>query len=45
MERYWQKRTIVDELRGTCQKCGETRPYVIDFHHKDKNEKKLLSDE
>lgn len=41
MNRYWQKRAVVDELRSVCQKCGETRSYVIDFHHKDKNEKEI----
>lgn len=40
-ERYWQKRAIVDNLRTICEKCGDTRPYIIDFHHKDKNEKEI----
>lgn len=25
--------------RCGCLKCGELRPYVLDFHHRDKNEK------
>ena len=40
-KRYWQKRAIIDDLRTICEKCGETRSYVIDFHHKDKNEKEV----
>lgn len=35
MERYWEKREFVDEQRVKCAKCGDTRIYVLDFHHKD----------
>lgn len=40
-ERYWEKRRIVDAQRISCAKCGESRTHVLDFHHKDKNEKEF----
>jgi hypothetical protein len=39
MERYWDKRAFVDAQRTQCVKCGETRSYVLDFHHKNETEK------
>ena len=39
MERYWDKRAFVDAQRTQCIKCGETRSYVLDFHHKNETEK------
>lgn len=38
-ERYWKKRAFVDAQRNKCVKCGETRSYVLDFHHKEKSTK------
>ena len=38
-ERYWEKRAYVDAQRTQCAKCGDTRTYVLDFHHKNPNEK------
>lgn len=38
-ERYWEKRNFVDSQRHSCAKCGDTRSYVLDFHHKDSNDK------
>jgi hypothetical protein len=38
-ERYWKKRSFVDAQRNKCVKCGETRSYVLDFHHKEKSTK------
>ncbi len=29
----------VKKLGGCCKKCGENRIYVLDFHHKNPNEK------
>lgn len=29
------------ELKTPCVKCGETRPYVIDFHHINPDEKRF----
>ena len=40
-ERYWEKRAYVDAQRTQCVKCGETRSYVLDFHHKNKDEKEF----
>ena len=37
--RYWEKRAFVDAQRTQCVKCGDTRSYVLDFHHKDAGEK------
>lgn len=37
--RYQKKKAYVNEQKQVCAKCGETRTYVLDFHHKDKNEK------
>lgn len=35
----------VQKLGGRCKKCGEDRIYVLDFHHRDPNEKESqLSD-
>ena len=41
MERYWEKREFVDAQRTKCAKCGDTRSYVLDFHHKDPNTKEF----
>ena len=31
---------LVEEARASgCKKCGEMRPYVLDFHHRDGDEK------
>lgn len=38
-ERYWEKRAFVDAQRTVCAKCGETRVYVLDFHHMNPDEK------
>ena len=37
--RYQKKKAYVNEQKQVCAKCGETRTYVLDFHHRDKNEK------
>ena len=38
-ERYYNKKEYVDNQRTVCIKCGDTRPYVLDFHHIDKTTK------
>ena len=38
-ERYWEKSAFVDAQRTKCAKCGDTRSYVLDFHHTDPNDK------
>lgn len=38
-ERYWKKREFVDNQRTVCEKCGEKRTHVLDFHHIDPKEK------
>jgi Zn finger protein HypA/HybF involved in hydrogenase expression len=36
-----QRRVFVDEYKSkcSCKKCGDTRPYVLDFHHIDPSTK------
>ena len=41
MERYWKKREFIDAQRTICVKCGDTRSYVLDFHHKNADEKEF----
>ena len=41
MERYWEKRNFIDSHRTVCAKCGESRPHVLDFHHRDPEEKEF----
>lgn len=35
------KRNFMDSLKTPCVKCGETRLYIIDFHHKVPSEKRF----
>ena len=39
--KYQEKKNIVQELKmsSKCQKCGENRGYVLDYHHIDPNQK------
>lgn len=39
MKRQAAKRAGVKLLGGKCLKCGDTRPYLLSFHHLDKNDK------
>ena len=41
LERIKQRRVFMDEYKSkcTCQKCGDNRPYVLDFHHLDPSTK------
>lgn len=40
-QKYQEKKNIVQEIKSSCScaKCGQTRGYVLDFHHIDPNEK------
>lgn len=38
-ERYQEKKAFLDTQRTCCAKCGDTRSYVLDFHHKDPDKK------
>ena len=40
-QKYQEKKNLVQEIKSSCAcaKCGETRGYVLDFHHIDPNEK------
>ena len=39
--RYQEKKQIIQELKSQCKcaKCGETRGYVLDYHHIDPSTK------
>ena len=39
--KYNERKEQVNEIKSElkCQKCGEERPYVLDFHHKNPQEK------
>ena len=39
MVRYHAKKDFVNSYKNECAKCGETREYVLDFHHKDPSQK------
>ena len=36
---YRNKKNWIDAQKMACEKCGESRPYLLDFHHLDPNEK------
>ena len=40
-DRYWKKRNFVDSQKNKCVKCGDTRSYVLDFHHIDPETKEF----
>lgn len=35
--KYQERKNVVQEIKTKqkCQKCGDARPYVLDFHHTD----------
>ena len=33
--RYQKKKNFIDSRKQRCQKCGDSRAYVLDFHHID----------
>lgn len=37
-----QKKEIVESLKSPCEKCGEQRLYLIQFHHVDPKEKSFI---
>ena len=39
--RYQKKKNFIDSKKQSCQKCGDSRAYVLDFHHKDRTEKEF----
>lgn len=39
VKRQSMKQQALSLLGGACLRCGETRPYLIDFHHVDKTKK------
>ena len=40
-QKYQQKKQIVQDIKSqyTCAKCGDSRGYVLDFHHINPEEK------
>ena len=39
--RYQKKKAFINAQKCRCEKCGDTRVYVLEFHHKDKEEKEF----
>lgn len=39
--RYQDKKTFIDGQKNCCEKCGDTRVYVLDYHHRDKEDKQF----
>ena len=39
--RYQKKKAYIDSQKQCCAKCGDTRVWVLDFHHKDRDEKEF----
>ena len=37
--RHKSKEIGINKLGGACKKCGNTKAYLLDFHHKDPKEK------
>ena len=42
MERYYDLADNLLELKVPCICCGESRKYLIEFHHRDPNEKEFV---
>lgn len=40
-KRYQTKKEFVNSQKIQCTKCGEKRIYVLDFHHKSKDDKEF----
>lgn len=40
-ERYRDRRNLAESFKTKCEKCGEDRIYVLDFHHKNPEEKEF----
>lgn len=38
-ERYHKKKEFINSQKQSCAKCGETRVYMLDYHHRDPQEK------
>lgn len=39
--RYQEKKAFINSQRIPCVKCGESRIYVLDFHHVDETQKEF----
>ena len=42
MERYYDKKDDIDSFRKPCVHCGIDKPYLIEFHHRDPEEKEFV---
>ena len=39
--RYQKKKAYINSQKQCCVKCGDSRVWVLDFHHKDRDEKEF----
>lgn len=39
--RYYEKKAFINQQKNYCAKCGETRTYLLEYHHKNPNEKEF----
>lgn len=39
---YERNKRYVSSIKLACSKCGDSRPYVLDFHHTDPSKKEFL---
>lgn len=40
-QRYREKKTFTEQFKCCCAKCGDSRTWVLDFHHNNPDEKEF----
>ena len=43
MDRYYEQYKLFIKHKTRCVKCGETRKYLLEFHHRDPDEKEFTA--